>query len=279
MVSDARPRFTIVSAVYNVAPYLPDFIDSLETQSRGLEGVEILMVDDGSTDDSPQILAAWAERRPGTVRVVTQPNAGQGAARNTGIREARGEWITFPDPDDVLAPRYLAVVDTFLEAHPDAHLVATHRMIWHEESGTVEDTHPLRSMFHADPYVDLTLNPERFHGSSPASFFRLDRIRELGLEFDGRVRPNFEDGHFNCRYLLAHPRPRVGFLDSRPVPLPQARRRELHAPDVPGPSRSLRGGDGARLPRRGAACPRAVRRRCPTGWPASCSTSWGGTSP
>lgn len=214
MSQQARPRFTIVSAVYNVASYLPDFIASLESQTRGLDGVEVLMVDDGSTDDSPRILAEWAARRPETVRVVTQANAGQGAARNTGIREARGEWVTFPDPDDVLDSKYLEVVDTFLTEHPDADLVATHRLIWHEATGRVVDRHPLRYMFHGDPYVDLTINPERFHGSSPASFFLLDRIRDQGLEFDGRVRPNFEDGHFNSRYLLAHSPPRVGFLDS-----------------------------------------------------------------
>lgn len=214
MSSESRPRFTVVSAVYNVAPYLREFIDSLEAQTFGLHDVEILMVDDGSKDDSPQILAAWAERRPETVRVITQANAGQGAARNAGIAAARGEWITFPDPDDVLDPNYLAAVDAFLTEHPDAHLVGTHRLIWQEKKDLLRDRHPLRSMFHGDPYVDLSQNPERFHGSSPASFFRLDRVRELELEFDGRVRPNFEDGHFNCRYLLSETHPRVAFLES-----------------------------------------------------------------
>src|SRR4051812_2860639 len=214
MSDEARPRFSVVSAVYNVAAYLPDYIASLEGQTHGLDDVEIVMVDDGSTDDSPRILAEWAARRPETVRVVTQDNAGQGAARNTGIQVARGEWITFPDPDDVLGARYFEVVAAFLDEHSDADLVATHRMVWLEDKGTVLDRHPLRSMFNGDPYVDLTLNPERFHGSSPASFFLLDRVRELGLEFDDRIRPNFEDGHFNCRYLLSAPRPRVGFLNS-----------------------------------------------------------------
>lgn len=214
MTARSRPVFTLVSAVYNVAPYLPDFIESLEGQTHGLDDVEILMVDDGSTDESPQLLAEWAARRPGTVRVLTQANAGQGAARDAGTREATGEWITYPDPDDVVNPRYLTVVREFLDAHPEAHMAATHRLIWHEASGEVADRHPLRSMFHGSPYVDLTLNPERFHGSSPATFFRLDRIRELDLTFDERIRPNFEDGHFNCRYLLSYERPLVGFLDS-----------------------------------------------------------------
>ncbi|HJQ06363.1 MAG TPA: glycosyltransferase [Nocardioides sp.] len=213
MDDTSRPRFSIVSAVYNVAPYLPEFIASLDAQLGGLEDTEILMVDDGSTDGSPALLAEWAQRRPGLVRVITQANAGQGAARNAGIAASRGEWITFPDPDDVLVPRYLEVVREFLDEHPDADLVATHRLIWNEKKGTISNSHPLRAMFDGSPYVDLSLSPDRFHGSSPASFFVLDRIRELGLAFDGRVRPNFEDGQFNCRYLLHHPGPRVGFLE------------------------------------------------------------------
>src|SRR3954466_14253269 len=110
MDSPARPRFTFVSAVYDVGRYLPDFIASLEAQTHGLDDVEILMVDDGSTDHSAPVLAAWAARppappaevraawaarRPDTVRVIHQPNAGQGAARNAGIEAARGEWISF----------------------------------------------------------------------------------------------------------------------------------------------------------------------------------------
>jgi glycosyltransferase involved in cell wall biosynthesis len=209
-----QPRFTLVSAVYNVGRYLPEFIASLESQTHGLDDVEIVMVDDGATDDSAEVLAAWAARRPDTVRVITQANAGQGAARNTGIAAASGQWISFPDPDDALAPDYLAVVAAFLDTHSDADLVATHRLMWNETTGRLNDGHPLRSMFRGSPYVDLGINPERFHGHSPTSFFRLDRIRTMGLEFDSRIRPNFEDGHFNCSYLLGSTRPHIGFLDS-----------------------------------------------------------------
>ncbi|GAA4814505.1 CDP-glycerol glycerophosphotransferase family protein [Nocardioides caeni] len=207
-----RPRFSIVSAVYDVAPYLPDFIASIEAQDFDLSRVEVVMVDDGSTDESGRLLDEWAARRPDLVRVVHQENGGQGAARNRGITEARGEWITFPDPDDVLEPPYLKVVEKFLVAHPDAAMAATNRLLWQEGRGVILDRHPLKSMFVGSPVVDLSRSPERFHGSSPASFFSLDRIREHDLRFDHRVRPNFEDGHFNCRYLFTYDHPVVGFL-------------------------------------------------------------------
>lgn len=214
MSSSARPRFSLVSAVYDVGRYLPEFIASVEAQTHGLDDVEVVMVDDGSTDDSAQVLAAWAAARPDTVRVLRQVNAGQGAARNAGIAVARGEWISFPDPDDALGSAYLAEVAAFLDAHLDADLVACRRMMWSERTGRIRDDHPLRSMFRGSPYVDLSTSPERFHGHSPTSFFRLDRVRDLDLGFDTRIRPNFEDGHFNCCYLLEHPRPRVGFVDT-----------------------------------------------------------------
>jgi glycosyltransferase involved in cell wall biosynthesis len=204
----------VVSAVYDVAPYVPDFIAAVERQDFDLDHVEVIVVDDGSTDDSLAVLRAWAERRPGLVRVVTQANAGQGAARNAGLAAATGEWVTFPDPDDVVDADYLSTVDAFLRAHPDTVMVATNRLIWDEATGTLADRHPLRRMFGHDRLVDLDLAESVFHGSAPAAFFDLDRLRGQRLRFDTRIRPNFEDGHFCSAYLLGCERPLVGFLAS-----------------------------------------------------------------
>ena len=109
--STPAARFTIVSAVYNVERYLGDFIASIEAQDFPLDQVQVVMVDDGSTDSSPQMLADWQARRTGLVQVITKANGGQGSARNAGIEQARGEWITFIDPDDTVAPSYLSEVD------------------------------------------------------------------------------------------------------------------------------------------------------------------------
>jgi glycosyltransferase involved in cell wall biosynthesis len=200
--------------VYNVEPYLADFIASIEGQNYDLGRVEVVMVDDGSSDDSLAILGTWAARRPDLVRVMSQPNAGQGAARNTGLAAARGEWVTFPDPDDVLEPSYLATVDAFLDTHPEAVMVATNRLIWNEAASTTRNTHPLEMFFAYDRLADLDLAESSFHGSAPAAFFDVGIIRRHDLRFDTRIRPNFEDGHFCSSYLLHCDRPLVGFLTS-----------------------------------------------------------------
>lgn len=208
------PRFSLVTAVYGVAAYLPDFIASVEAQRYPLDRVEVVAVDDGSVDGSAEVLAQWARRRPGLVRVVRQDNAGQGAARNRGLELTRGEWIGFPDPDDALDPDYLSAVAGFLDQHPETDLVAANRLVWEESSGRVRDSHPLRYQYARDRLVDLEADGQHFQGSAPASFFRRDRIEETELRFDPRVRPIFEDGHFTTRYLLEIDRPVAGFLGS-----------------------------------------------------------------
>lgn len=210
----SQPRFSIVSAVYDVGSYLPEFIASIEAQDFDLDRVEVVLVDDGSSDDSLAQALAWADRRPGLVRVLQQENAGQGAARNAGLRVATGEWITFTDPDDALAPDYLRVVDRFLDRHPETQLVATNRLLWKEETGEVTNTHPLYRFFSYDRLADLDTSETSFHGSAPAAFFRASVLQTESLEFDVRIRPNFEDGHFTARYLLHCPRPLVAFLGS-----------------------------------------------------------------
>lgn len=207
------PRYSIVTAVYNVGRYLADFIAAVEGQSLDRAEFEVIAVDDGSTDDSLAQLQQWAARSPGRVTVLTKENGGQASARNLGIEHAVGEWVTFPDPDDVLEPTYLSEVDTFLRAHPQTPMVATYRVLLDDETGEIRDRHPLRAHFagrNALRYLDGW--PTHFHGSAPAAFFRRSRIEALHLRFDPEVRPNFEDGHFCVRYLLAQERPAVGFV-------------------------------------------------------------------
>lgn len=201
--TQSQKTFAIVSAVYNVAPYLDDFIRSIETQDYPLDDVEIVMVDDGSTDSSRSILEGWAARRPELVRVITKENGGQSSARNLGLTLVSATWVTFIDPDDMIGDGYLKVVRGLIQRYPQSPLVATNRIFYDEATGTMRDEHPLREMFiDGDKKVELDRFPQYFWHHVGAGFFKLDEIRRLGLTFDERVRPNFEDGHFCCHYLF-----------------------------------------------------------------------------
>ena len=81
---------SVIIPVYNVAPYLPRCLDSVVSQSYG--ALEILLIDDGSTDGSGRICDEYAVRDP-RIRVIHQPNGGAGAAKNTGLRSASGVYL------------------------------------------------------------------------------------------------------------------------------------------------------------------------------------------
>lgn len=96
-----HPLLSLVVPVYNVAPYLPRCLESLAALDP--PAGEIIVVDDGSTDDCPRILADFAGRLP-AMRVIRQENGGLSAARNTGLDAARGQYLAFVDSDDFVSP-------------------------------------------------------------------------------------------------------------------------------------------------------------------------------
>jgi glycosyltransferase involved in cell wall biosynthesis len=110
-------KVTVVMPVYNGSRYLSESIESVLAQT--FHDYEIVCVDDGSTDDSVALLGAYGQR----IRVVRQENAGQSAARNAGVRLARGEYIAFLDQDDVWYPSKLQNQVAVLQAQPDVVLV------------------------------------------------------------------------------------------------------------------------------------------------------------
>lgn len=108
-----RPLVSVVIPVYNTREYLPACLESVLSQTMG--DFELLLVDDGSTDGSLEVEEAYAAR-DGRVRVLRQQHARQGAARNLGMREARGEYVYFLDSDDLIDPTLLETACAACEA-------------------------------------------------------------------------------------------------------------------------------------------------------------------
>jgi glycosyltransferase involved in cell wall biosynthesis len=114
------PTVSVVMRVYNAARHLREAVDCVLAQT--LADFEIVAVDDGSTDDSPAILASYSDPR---LRVVRQPNGGRNAAAIRGLSEACGRYVAILDADDRCVPERLAQQVAFLEGRPDAVLVGS----------------------------------------------------------------------------------------------------------------------------------------------------------
>ncbi|UFR02712.1 glycosyltransferase [Streptomyces sp. Go40/10] len=97
-------KLSVIVPFYNVQQYAPDTLRSLQSNAR--EDFEFILVDDCSRDGTPEILARAERELPGAVLVRHEQNGGLATARNTGIDRARGEYLTFLDGDDWLAPGY-----------------------------------------------------------------------------------------------------------------------------------------------------------------------------
>lgn len=122
-LADANPRISVVIAHYNYGEYVGDAIESVLAQSRPAH--EIIVVDDGSTDNSAQVL----DRYKDLITLYRQDNAGVSSARNTGIRHASGEWIALLDSDDMWEPDLLATYARATRDYPQAGMIAMGRRI------------------------------------------------------------------------------------------------------------------------------------------------------
>ena len=100
-------KLSIIIPVYNTEEYWPRGLNSCLDQDLPATEYEIIVVDDGSTDGSLQLLMNYADKYP-IIRVFTQTNKRQGAARNLGLRSARGEYVWFVDSDDRIEPNCLS---------------------------------------------------------------------------------------------------------------------------------------------------------------------------
>ncbi len=115
---------SICSPCYNVAPYIPRFLDSLLAQTY--KRLEIILVNDGATDETGAVIEAYIPRLEAAgykVLYLVQENGGQASAINRALKEVHGEFLAWPDPDDWLTPDSIERRVSFLRSHPEAALV------------------------------------------------------------------------------------------------------------------------------------------------------------
>lgn len=116
--SDApSPTVSVVIPTYNQPALLRETVASVFVQT--FEDYEVVLVDDGSTDQTPLVCSELQHRCGRRLRLISQPNGGIGAARNRGLDESRGKYIALLDHDDLWMPEKLAVQVAFMERHPE----------------------------------------------------------------------------------------------------------------------------------------------------------------
>lgn len=129
------PLVSVVIPVYNVEQYLEKCIASVINQT--FTDYELILVDDGSTDGSGDLIDEWSQRDD-RIRVIHKDNGGLSSARNCGIETAVGKYLTFIDSDDYVAKEYLEVLVSIMEEHPGETIAACGFNVVYDEGGKEE---------------------------------------------------------------------------------------------------------------------------------------------
>ncbi|MBF0166169.1 MAG: glycosyltransferase family 2 protein [Alphaproteobacteria bacterium] len=180
----SNPLISIIIPCFNGGADLPETLASLEGQT--FKDVEILVVDDGSTDSAT---LAYLQSLPPAIRRIRQENKGLPAARNAGMRQARGQFLLPLDCDDRLEPSFLAEALQLLQARPDAAFVFAQMRLTGELQGVTRKSY--------NPFVQLFLNQLPY-----CLLMRKSAWESLG-GYDETFRSGYEDWEFNIRLSAA----------------------------------------------------------------------------
>jgi len=188
---EQRPKVSVIMPVYNALPFLAKSLDDVLHQT--MREIEIICVDDGSTDDSLATLRAYAAR-DARVRVLTQQNKFAGVARNLGIEHARGDYFMFLDADDLFEPCLIEQLYTACEQN-DTQMALCRSDIFDMASGKFVKNNPLprtlfpkTAVFSPRDYADYLF---QFVTPVPwAKIFRRELIMDGGIRFEARRNTN-----------------------------------------------------------------------------------------
>lgn len=185
-----EPKISIIVPVYNTEKYLEQCLDSLLAQT--FTDLEIICVDDGSTDNSLKILNDY-KTRDERITVITQENQGQYAARNKGVEHSTGEWITFVDSDDWVGENcYETFINTLTNNTPPPDIFMFNGTSFTKDENNPEDLN-LRDFFSVDDWKKKSgeictfkdcKNPFEGNLSVYNKIYRKDFLEEHGINFE-----------------------------------------------------------------------------------------------
>lgn len=181
-------RFSIIVPVYNVDQYLAQCIESVVEQDH--DDYELVLIDDGSTDSSASICDAYATRFS-QIKVIHKKNDGLSEARNTGIRNAGGQYIIFLDGDDFLLEHSLRKIEVYLRKQGDSDLILAHLVRLYNNEIRVEDDIFYNSkapqIFHGIDYMAWLIKRSDMIWSSSATIYRRAFLLEHHIYFNKKI--------------------------------------------------------------------------------------------
>ena len=174
-------KLSIIVPVYNTAEYLPKCLDSVICP--GVDGYEIIIVNDGSTDSSKTVAESYVNRYPELIRLITTENGGLGQARNVGIENAHGEYLLFLDSDDSLSDN---AVPEIMETLRQDYDIFIYDFVFVNPDGAVLSTEPgcrRSGEVSLESYPELLME----YPSGCNKICRRRLFTDSGLRFPGRV--------------------------------------------------------------------------------------------
>lgn len=187
MLDDASSLVSVIVPIYNAQKFLRQCLDSICNQTH--KGLEIILIDDGCTDDSPAIIDEYAARDP-RIKAVHKENGGYGAGCNRGLQMATGRWVSIVEPDDYLdLPMYQEMLDfasTFDQKIDVIKCPWTEVSLWDDPDTTLTAPCPLASrMITSEKPFTLKDRPTLIatHPSIWSAIYRRDFLNEKGIRF------------------------------------------------------------------------------------------------
>lgn len=188
----SKYKFSFVMPVYNVEAYLPETVESILAQTMDFkENCEIIFVNDGSPDNVETVCLEYQKRFPDNIKYIKQENAGLSAARNRGIKEVEGKYVSFLDSDDTISPDTLEQVYNYFEENYNEIDFASIKQMWFE---AYEGPHPLNYKFTRSRNVDIYEEYDMPQLSAASSFIKASVLKNH--TFDDKIRRFAEDVKF-----------------------------------------------------------------------------------